>query len=47
MTPDLSTYEIISEGFYVLRALILHTLNCRVFEDLSAVCQFGSFGVPW
>lgn len=34
-------------GFFFLRALIFETLNCDVFEDLSALCAFGVFHVPW
>lgn len=34
-------------GFFIIRAYILESLNCRVFEDLSALCAFGGFNVPW
>lgn len=34
-------------GFYIIRAFILDSLGCRVFEDLSALCSFGTFNVPW
>lgn len=32
---------------YVLRAIFLELMGCDVFEDLSAVCWFGTFDVPW
>lgn len=32
---------------FQLRALILQVLGCDVYEDLSAVCSWGSYGVPW
>lgn len=32
---------------YFLRALLFDLLGCEVFEDLSAVCSFGTFNVPW
>lgn len=32
---------------YVLRGYLLHAVGCRVFEDLSAICSWGVFHVPW
>jgi hypothetical protein len=32
---------------FEFRALVLELAGCRVFEDLSAICPWGSYGVPW
>lgn len=33
--------------FYEVFAALLRLAGCRVFEDLSAICDWGSLGVPW
>jgi hypothetical protein len=32
---------------YELRALFLDFFGCEVFEDLSAICSWGTYSVPW
>ena len=32
---------------YWLRGLLLEQYGCRVFEDLSAICDWATYSVPW
>jgi hypothetical protein len=32
---------------FELRALVLTLAGCDVYEDLSAICSWGSYSVPW
>lgn len=32
---------------YWMRGLLLEQIGCKVFEDLSAICEWGTYSVPW
>jgi hypothetical protein len=34
-------------ALYQHLAWLLELHGCRVFEDLSAICVWGTVGVPW
>ena len=33
-------------GLYHLRAVLLEGIGCEVWEDLSALCEWGTYNVP-